>query len=343
MIPNPKQVTHILIDTNSMPEGHFDGRRFETMARICDDNDLTLCVPEVVLWEWQEHSSRMLREFDDTLKRLQKRLGWCIPPIPPLPVPEDVTRRLHRTVVARSHIIKASGPAAIRGLHDQVLQVGSGTTRGGTKTGAADSAWISAAIELAEEADLLLVVSADRPVLSEIERRSSGSILTSTSFSSAVDELQLVQATPQRQPQLERILLEWFSADARIEQVSELWELARPVAQAAYFDQHDPDFYEAIQSIRASRLTAVSLTDIRRVGRAQSFFASIALTFDIAIDTAGYDSDGAADYHHYEVTNLVASGDVVIIMSDHSEVDEVQFDASEIDMLLIDESGIVVM
>jgi hypothetical protein len=178
--PQPK-VEWVVIDANAFGGGRLQIDQVEGLAGELAEVDVEVVVPEVVLWEWAEHALRDLTELEKTAKQLRNRIGraglsrlhpaaakQAVPKVPPILELVELARASLEGL-ANVRVLPASPAGALAGLRSQVLQTGAGKrkpTGAGTKTGAADTAWIYDVFELAErDADRLVFLSGDRDVV----------------------------------------------------------------------------------------------------------------------------------------------------------------------------------
>lgn len=140
----------------------------ERWAAACRNNGAELWIPDVVAWELAQRVVAASAEFEQALRQHNaRREKWGSAPVP---VPEGLTVDVDSVVSALEDagatIVELSAEAAQAALRDQVLQLGSGSTKRGVKTGAADSGWIRSVLEEnGGEAAGLIFVSGDQAAI----------------------------------------------------------------------------------------------------------------------------------------------------------------------------------
>jgi hypothetical protein len=153
------RLRYIVLDTNSFGSGKIRLEQIEGLASDLATAGVVVLVPEVVLWEWVQHAHEDLDAFyTQQASMLRVLRGAQIPGhFPDVPndlhgesvavdrILEHLTERL--TALANVRVLPTAPRAALVGLKAQILQQGSGRRKSGTKTGAADMAWVHSALE----------------------------------------------------------------------------------------------------------------------------------------------------------------------------------------------------
>lgn len=181
VIAVPQDLVAVVLDTNSMPKGQLDIRRIEELASIIEEQELDaeIWIPEPVVWEWTEHLFRSVRDAAAAYGKaltLATEAGLIVGEAAVPEVLADVqviSSNVEAAVEALEgvRILRlADAPhAAVDGLRDQVLQLGTGRRKSAgseklVKTGGADSAALRLVTHAMHGRPLALavVVSADR-------------------------------------------------------------------------------------------------------------------------------------------------------------------------------------
>ncbi|MFC8797107.1 hypothetical protein ACFT2C_05205 [Promicromonospora sp. NPDC057138] len=153
------RLRYIVLDTNAFGSGKIRLEQVEGLASDLATAGVVVLVPEVVLWEWAQHAHEDLDAFYTQQASMHRVLrGAQIPGhFPDVPnglhgesvavdrILEHLTERL--AALANVRILPTAPSAALVGLKAQILQQGSGRRKSGTKTGAADMAWVHSALE----------------------------------------------------------------------------------------------------------------------------------------------------------------------------------------------------
>lgn len=154
----------IVVDSSawgaSSPVVHLE--TLERWVAACKRRGASLAVPEVVMWELYEHYLKNESEFAGALEkhsRMRERHG-----LRPMTPAQEMTMDEFRSKLEATgaRILRLQGETAVLALKDQVLQRGAGSTKGGSKVGAADSAWLRTALAEAERtSEELVLVTGD--------------------------------------------------------------------------------------------------------------------------------------------------------------------------------------
>lgn len=158
-----QRVEWVVVDTNVLGAGRLQIDQIKGLADELLDVDVEVVVPEVVVWEWAEHARSDLVSLEETTRLLRKRLGRAgLDDLHPaasaegsgIPDVQEIVDRIMAQLVdvLNVRVLSTSPEAALDGLRSQVLQTGAGSRKpsaGGTKTGAADAAWVYDALTLA--------------------------------------------------------------------------------------------------------------------------------------------------------------------------------------------------
>lgn len=167
----PTSITAIVIDTNVFggPDPVPNVDLIQEWADACARNDAELWISEVVAHELAQHAIEQLGAYHDRLRgyrRLQERCGLDSFTLPPVVAVEEVIESMES---AGARIIPLDGASAVEAVRDQVLLRGPAERKKGTKTGAADSAWIRSVIAAnGGTLDGLLVVTGDQSALEKV-------------------------------------------------------------------------------------------------------------------------------------------------------------------------------
>lgn len=159
-----QSVEWVVVDTNVLGAGRLQVDQIEGLADELLYVDVEVVVPEVVLWEWAEHARRDLVGLEETARQLRKRLGRAgLEDLHPaasvagseIPDVQEIVDRMRERLEELSNVLvlPTTPEAALAGLRSQVLQTGAGCRKpavNGTKTGAADAAWVYDALRLAD-------------------------------------------------------------------------------------------------------------------------------------------------------------------------------------------------
>lgn len=156
-------VKWVVVDTNVLGAGRLQIDQIEGLADELLYVDVEVVVPEVVIWEWAEHARNDLAGLEETARQLRKRLGRAgLDDLHPaasagaseIPDVQEIVERVRARLEALPNVsvLPTTPEAALAGLRAQVLQTGAGRRKpaiNGTKTGAADAAWVYDALRLA--------------------------------------------------------------------------------------------------------------------------------------------------------------------------------------------------
>jgi rRNA-processing protein FCF1 len=135
----------IVMDTNFASRGKYQNQRLRKVFDRLVARGHEVIVPEVVVWEWAEHLHRKLRFAHDVVDSARVDANASGLPIivanVDLPTSERICEGIVEDLRAMPGVtVQGALPQdAARAIRDQVLQVGMGSRRSGTKTGAADS------------------------------------------------------------------------------------------------------------------------------------------------------------------------------------------------------------
>lgn len=156
------QVRAIVFDANVFGKDvEPDVRTIELWASACARNEAELWIPEVVAWELASRVVEEAATFRESVSAHNRRLRkWGMNPCP-IPIAIEVDEVIEAIEQAGAVVVETPADAALAALKDQVLQEGAGSRKGGTKTGAADSAWIRAVLEQNGGSEGLLIVTGD--------------------------------------------------------------------------------------------------------------------------------------------------------------------------------------
>lgn len=142
----------IVLDTNFASRGKYQSARLRKVVERLVARGHDIVIPEVVVWEWAEHLHRKLvvaRELADSAAVDLKAAGLGARTTPlEVPSPQAICDHITADLNSMDGLVVHVPDFfdAADAIRDQVLQVGMGSRRGGTKTGAADSLVLAAAV-----------------------------------------------------------------------------------------------------------------------------------------------------------------------------------------------------
>ena len=147
----------IVLDTNFASRGKYQSKRLRKVIERLVARGHEVVIPEVVVWEWAEHLHRKLKfahevagsaGVDATASGLA--IGVANVELPAIEkLCDGIVADL--TAIPGVNVQRASPQDAVRAIRDQVLQVGMGSRRTGTKTGAADSLVLATALRASDD------------------------------------------------------------------------------------------------------------------------------------------------------------------------------------------------
>ncbi|MFG6475084.1 hypothetical protein ACFXP7_01710 [Microbacterium sp. P06] len=156
-------MTVVILDTNSLPRGHFSLPALSRLMREAGDSAVVV-IPEVVVWEWAEHAYSTYVAVEEAAKAV--RVDASILPRPVIaasPSVEELAERIQNTLPAGVRLWSPDGEVWRIALRDQILQIGSGETKGDVKTGAADAVVLACVeAESTQSEDVVLLVTSDK-------------------------------------------------------------------------------------------------------------------------------------------------------------------------------------
>jgi hypothetical protein len=173
---DPATIEAIVVDANAFPRSLLDLDVLRRWAEEAAAADITLCIPEPVLWELVAHGVEAIEDARSPLQRANRAMrGMGLPPVGDLPAvnSEELVAQVTKTVeqVDGVQLIPCSEDDAIDALRDQILGTGPGKKEKGVRTGASDSAWIrSVRDELDDDSDRYIIVSKDDDVREAFNR-----------------------------------------------------------------------------------------------------------------------------------------------------------------------------
>lgn len=156
-------MTVIVVDTNALPRGHFS---LPALARLIKEagDSADVVIPEVVVWEWAQHAYATYVAVEEAAKAVRVDASILARPVvTPAPSVEELAERIENSFPAQVRLWSPDGDVWRSALRDQVLQVGSGETKGDVKTGAADAVVLACVeAESAVSEDVVLLVTNDK-------------------------------------------------------------------------------------------------------------------------------------------------------------------------------------
>jgi len=201
-------MTVVIVDTNALPRGQFS---LPALARLIKEagDAAVVVIPEVVVWEWAEHAYATYVAVEEAAKAVRVDASILAHPVvTPAPSVEELAKRIENSFPAQVRLWSPNSDVWRSALRDQVLQVGSGETKGDVKTGAAD-ALVLACVEAqsAMSEDVVLLVTNDKKLqknalLFENVRCATGDkglLAAMHSFTPATDDLEvrLIEQLPE--------------------------------------------------------------------------------------------------------------------------------------------------
>jgi hypothetical protein len=168
----------VVIDANFVGGGTFRSQKFDQLVDRLAARGHAVVVPEVVVWEWAQHTHEALtaaqREGTRARRASDPALGVAVPPLDVPPVTEIAGRiRAHIAAVPSAAVATTDPEGAVDAIAQQVMQTGTGSrSKDGTKTGAPDALIVrTVEIEL-ESAEQVVVATGDQhlaEVVGELE------------------------------------------------------------------------------------------------------------------------------------------------------------------------------
>lgn len=129
----------IVLDTNAMPQGQFSSAALRALRGVAG-RGASVVIPEVVIWEWAEHARSAHVALEETIKRHRVDEGLVArPSIVSTPLIEDLVHAIEDSLPHEVAVWRPDDGDWRAAVRDQVLQVGSGETKGNVKTGASDA------------------------------------------------------------------------------------------------------------------------------------------------------------------------------------------------------------
>ena len=141
----------VVIDANLWGTGILDVVRLTAIAEQVAKVGVQVWVPTQVVLEWASHAHDDAQLIEPAWKRLRRAEVVAKPsgiPTDVRTIAEQLTERIED--IPNVTVLPMSGAAAIAGLRDQILGVGSGTRKSGVKTGAVDSSFVRDALTRAK-------------------------------------------------------------------------------------------------------------------------------------------------------------------------------------------------
>jgi hypothetical protein len=161
------EISAIVFDSNVFGRQALPNvKTIRLWAQACTRNNAELWIPEVVAYELAQHAVEAHAAFTEMHSAHLKRLEAWGQPVGEQLRPVGVDDVLSAILKAGAMIVPLAGDEAHDAILDQVLLRGAGSRKGGTKTGAADSAWVRSIIACNNgEPDGLIVVTGDTSAL----------------------------------------------------------------------------------------------------------------------------------------------------------------------------------
>jgi hypothetical protein len=132
-------MTVVILDTNALPHGHYNERVLNNLIKVASCG-ASIVVPEVVVWEWAEHALLAQESLAEMLTRHRVDAAVVTPlQKPELPAIDALIARIEALLVGRATVWSPPAETWRDALRQQVLQIGTGERKAGTKTGAADA------------------------------------------------------------------------------------------------------------------------------------------------------------------------------------------------------------
>jgi hypothetical protein len=301
----------VVLDTNSMGNKHLNLDILAQWARRCQDNDLGLWVPEVVLAEWAEHAAEqftMARDAAGDARRWLRHVGieatWSIEDSNA--VVEHILTEVH--AIPGVTVVPLHPEDAKEAILDQILLKSPGERRNKVKTGAADSAWIRSVHRMADhDADSLLVISSDKKAMQLCERLGwSTPYVVPTLFDvPRVLELYERATVDQAWRLCEAISDELptrFFSSAYVLDLGEIDPREMREAVAGQIEDELVDFMQDATLVSIDELAGIEQILVAKDDT--TFLAQIHLLGTASVQTAGFDNDGAPIYAEEEIGNL---------------------------------------
>lgn len=133
-------VTRIIIDSNVMRRGHFSVAALADWVDAAGGGEVTILVPEVVLWEWAEHASLASATLAAQHADFPVEPAIFTPPaIPTFPPKDELVDLLAAKLPAGVEVWEPKDSEWREAVQEQVLQIGVGERKEGIKTGASDA------------------------------------------------------------------------------------------------------------------------------------------------------------------------------------------------------------
>lgn len=301
----------IVLDTNSMGKGHLNLKTLAEWAQRCQDNDLELWLPEVVLAEWAEHAAEQFTLAHDAAsdsRRWLRHVG--IESTWPVQEPGDVIEHVLMKVraIPGVTVIPLHHEDAKEAVLDQILLRSPGERRNKVKTGAADSAWVRSVHRMAEgDLDSVLVVCGDVKAMQLCKRLGWAVPLVVPRLFDVPRLLQLYERASIAQAWQ---LCEAISAELPTDFFSppyvlefgeiDLGELREAVTQ--HIDDELVDFIQDVGLLSIDELAGVGEVLVAKDDA--TFLAEIHFLGTASVQTAGFDNDGAPQYAEEQIANL---------------------------------------
>jgi hypothetical protein len=301
----------IVLDTNSMGNKHLNLDILAEWAQRCQDNDLELWVPEVVLAEWAEHAAEqftLARDAAGDARRWLRHIG--IESTWPVEDPTDVIEHVLTEVraIPGVTVIPMHPEDAKEAVLDQILLRSPGERRNKVKTGAADSAWIRSVYRMADgDVDGLLVISGDTNAIHLCKRLgwSTPSVVPRLFDLPRVLQLYERATIDQMWRLCEAVSAELPTNFFNSPYVLDLGEIDPKEMREAVAGQIDDNLVDFMQD--ASLVSIDELAGVEQVLVAKddaTFLAEIHLLGTVSVQTAGFDNDGAPVYEEEQIANL---------------------------------------
>lgn len=163
------QLRAVVFDANAFGFGRPDLAFLEDLARRLQTIGIETWVPEPVAWEWAQHLAEDWEKIQTATASERRQLrrarlaGHESPYGDKRAVIDAFLQELE--TVAHLSVIALPPESALLALRDQILLIPPGRRKGDVKTGASDSAWLRAVLDVVDgDTARLLLVSQDKDV-----------------------------------------------------------------------------------------------------------------------------------------------------------------------------------
>jgi rRNA-processing protein FCF1 len=196
-------VTRIVLDANFLARGHFSVRRLRHLVDSFAGSGVEIVVPEVVVWEWAEHTAATVDALVEQHERFPvDRSLYAPPPLPQAPTRTEFVSIVMGALPKEITLWKPSKDDWRAAVEAQVLQTGTGERKEGVKTGAADHvvmACVRSQMDERLDAEAIVLATGDKNLQRVCKAAFGGNVLYASSdqelltrlieFEPAADEL----------------------------------------------------------------------------------------------------------------------------------------------------------